>query len=347
MKVLKPVKLALPVCAGVVLMTAQFGLSGAAVAASGCPAATLKDMQGVAAGMYPQQYDLPEYEKLADCKMKFKDNPDIGKMNRRIRGNPKLPASQNRIPEEALVVVPYHDIGKYGGTFDVMSNATEAGTSDFLAIRHVNLVRYSDDLQTIVPNVAKGWEWNDDYTQLTFHLRKGHKWSDGHPFTAEDVEYWYEGLALNPNIFEKPKNYVLVAGKPMTVDVIDPQTVRFNLPAPKPGLLVHFANSYAQGFQPKHFLGQWDPELNPDADKMAQAAGFKDGYEVISNYYGNSDWTDTPTPMLRSPDKAGNLPADTMPTLESHILISESTEGRHLVANPYFFQIDTEGNQLQ
>jgi len=50
--------------------------------------------------------------------------------------------------------------------------------------------------------------------------------------------------------------------------------------------------------------------------------------------------------MLRSPDKVGNLPKDTMPTLESHILISESTEGRHLVANPYFFQVDTAGNQL-
>ena len=345
MKAFKSAKLALPVCAGIVLMAAQFGLSGAA-AAAGCPAVTVKDMKGVPAGMYPQQYDLPEFEKLAKCKMSFKANPDIEKMNKRIRGNPDLPPLAERIPEEALVVAPYHSIGKYGGTFDVMSNATEAGTSDFLAIRHVNLVRYSDDLQTIVPNVAKGWEWNDDYTQLTFFLRKGHKWSDGHPFTAEDVEYWYERLALNPKVFEKPKNYVLVADKPMTVDVLDPQTVRFNLPAPKPGLLVHFANSYAQGFQPKHFLGQWDPELNPDADKLAQKMGFKDGYEVISNYYGNSDWTDTPTPMLRSPDKVKNMPKDTMPTLESHILISESTEGRHLVANPYFFQVDTAGNQL-
>ena len=345
MKAFKPVKLALPVCAGIVLMTAQFGITGAAVAA-GCPAATVKDMKGVAAGMYPQQYNLPEFEKLAGCKMTFKANPDIEKMNKRIRGNPALPPLAERIPEDALVMAPYHSIGKYGGTFDVMSNATEAGTSDFLAIRHVNLVRYSDDLQTIVPNVAKGWEWNDDYTQLTFFLRKGHKWSDGHPFTAEDVEYWYENLALNPKIFEKPKNYVLVADKPMTVDVIDPQTVRFNLPAPKPGLLVHFANSYAQGFQPKHFLGKWDPDINPDADKMAKAAGFENGLEVLSNYYGNSDWTDTPTPMLRSPDKVAKLPADTMPTLESHILISESTEGRHLVANPYFFQVDTAGNQL-
>jgi peptide/nickel transport system substrate-binding protein len=303
-------------------------------------------MMGIPAGEYPQQYNLDEYERLANCKLKFSANPKAGTMNKQIRGNPKMLPLEQRIPEDALVVVPYDSIGKYGGTFDMMSNATEAGTSDFLAIRHVNLVRFSDDLSTIVPNVAKGWKWNSDFTQLTFFLRKGHRWSDGQPFTAEDVKYWYDNLSLNPNVFEKPKNYVLVGGERMQVLVIDPQTVQFTLPAAKPGLLAHFANSYAQGFQPKHFLGKWDPELNPDADKMAQELGFKDGYDVISNYYGNSDWTDTPTPMLRSPDKVAKMPADTMPTLESHILIAESTEGRHLVANPYFHQVDTAGNQL-
>ena len=330
--------------AGVALVILQASATTEALAAA-CPAVTVAKDMGIS-GKYPQQYELTEFEKAAGCKLTFSQNPDIGKLNSRIRGNPELPPVEQRLPDEPLVVAPYSSIGKYGGTFDMMSNATEAGTSDFLAIRHVNLVRYSDDLQTIVPNVAKSWKWNDDFTQLTFFLRKGHKWSDGAPFTAEDVKYWYDNLSLNPKVFEKPKNYVLVADKRMTVDVIDPQTVRFNLPAPKPGLLAHFANSYAQGFQPKHFLAKWDPELNPDADKMAKAAGFKDGMEVLSNYYGNSDWTDTPTPMLRSPDKVAKLPADTMPTLESHILISESTEGRHLVANPYFFQVDTAGNQL-
>ena len=330
--------------AGVALVILQASATTEALAAA-CPAVTVAKDMGIS-GKYPQQYELTEFEKAADCKLTFSQNPDIGKLNSRIRGNPELPPVEQRLPDEPLVVAPYSSIGKYGGTFDMMSNATEAGTSDFLAIRHVNLVRYSDDLQTIVPNVAKSWKWNDDFTQLTFFLRKGHKWSDGAPFTAEDVKYWYDNLSLNPKVFEKPKNYVLVADKRMTVDVIDPQTVRFNLPAPKPGLLAHFANSYAQGFQPKHFLAKWDPELNPDADKMAKAAGFEDGMEVLSNYYGNSDWTDTPTPMLRSPDKVAKLPADTMPTLESHILISESTEGRHLVANPYFFQVDTAGNQL-
>ncbi|MDH3389907.1 MAG: ABC transporter substrate-binding protein, partial [Gammaproteobacteria bacterium] len=143
-------------------------VAGSALGA-GCPAITVDNMQGVPTGAYPQQYDLAEFERLAKCKLEFKENPAIAKLNGRIRGNPsKLPPVAERLPQEPLVVAPYDSIGKYGGVFDVMSNATEAGTSDFLAIRHVNLVRYSDDLQTIVPNVAKGWKWNDDYTQLTF-----------------------------------------------------------------------------------------------------------------------------------------------------------------------------------
>jgi len=127
---------------------------------------------------------------------------------------------------------------------------------------------------------------------------------------------------------------------------VDPQTVVFNLPAPKPGLLAHFAFSFAQGFQPKHFLAPYHPELNPDADKLAQQAGFENGLAVIKAYFGNSDWTDTPSPLLNSPDEVANLPADVIPTLESHIYITDTTEGRHLVANPYFHIVDTQGNQL-
>jgi peptide/nickel transport system substrate-binding protein len=330
--------------AGLALAVLQAGTVTEALAAA-CPAVTVAKDMGIT-GKFPQQFELAEFEKLAGCKLTFSENPDIGKLNGRIRGNPELPPLAQRLPEEPLVVAPYDSIGKYGGTFDVLSNATEAGTSDFLSVRHVNLVRYSDDLTTVVPNVAKDWKWNDDYTQLTFYLRKGHRWSDGAPFTAEDVKYWYDNLALNPDVMEKAKDYVLVAGERMEVVVVDPQTVVFNLPAPKPGLIAHFATSFAQGFQPKHFLGKWDPKLNPDADKMAKAAGFENGLEVISNYYGNSDWTDTPSPLLRSPVKVASLPADVVPTLESHLTIADTTDGRHLVANPYFHMVDTAGNQL-
>ncbi len=321
-------------------------LAFAGSAMGACPAVTVDDPKGVAGGKYPQQFEKAEFERLAGCKMTFSTNPDIAKLNAKIRGNPELPPLSERIPEEPLVYAPYDSIGQYGGTLDVLSNATEAGTSDFLSVRHVNFVRYLDDLNTIVPNIAKDWEWNSDFTQLTFFLRKGHKWSDGHPFTAHDVKFWYDNLALDSKVIEKPKDYVLVAGKRMTVDVVDDHTVRFNLPSPKPGLLAHFATSFAPGFQPKHFLGRYHPDINPDADKLAQQAGFENGLAVISAYFGNSDWTDTPTPMLNSPDKVGKLPADTMPTLESHIYITDTTEGRHLVANPYFHIVDTQGNQL-
>ena len=63
MKAFKP-KLALPVYAGIVLMTAQFGISSVALAASPCPTVTVADMKGVPAGMYPQQYELDEFNEI-------------------------------------------------------------------------------------------------------------------------------------------------------------------------------------------------------------------------------------------------------------------------------------------
>ncbi len=322
-------------------------LTGIAQGAA-CPAITVSDSMGVAAGAYPQQYELSEFEAAANCTLDIssRDDASIAAFNSQIQGNPDLPPLAERLPEEPLVVVPYDEIGHYGGTLDIISNATEAGTSDMMSIRHVNLVRYSDDLETIVPNVAKGWKWNDDYTELTFYLRKGHKWSDGEPFTSADIKFWYDNLELDPNVMAKTKDYVLVGGERMTVETPDPYTVVFKLPAPKPGLLSHFANHYAQAFQPKHLLGRFHPAINPNADAEAQALGFENGYAVIKAYFGNSDWMDTATPMLNSPDKVANMPFAAAPTLESHIVVRESTEGRHFVPNPYYFKVDTAGHQL-
>jgi peptide/nickel transport system substrate-binding protein len=317
-----------------------------AAAYANCPAVTLDDMQGIAPGEYPQQYELSAFQEAAGCTMEFSTNPEIDALNAQIKGNPELPPLSERIPAEPLVMVPYDSVGEYGGELNVLSNATEAGTSDFLSVRHVSLMRYSDDLQTIVPNVAKSWDWNDDFTQLTIKLREGHKWSDGEPFTSADIVFYHDNLMLDENISETPKDYITVAGEPMTIEAPDDTTVIFNLPAPKPGLVAHFATHYSQPFQPKHFLGQFHPDINPDADSYAQSLGFEDGYDAILAYYGNSDWTDTPTPMLSRADIVDDLPKATYPTLESHIYINDTTEGRQLVANPYFFQVDPTGQQL-
>jgi peptide/nickel transport system substrate-binding protein len=42
-------------------------------------------------------------------------------------------------------------------------------------------------LDTIVPDLATSWSWNEEGTALTLKLRQGVKWHDGKPFTAADV----------------------------------------------------------------------------------------------------------------------------------------------------------------
>jgi len=49
-------------------------------------------------------------------------------------------------------------------------------------------------LQSIVPDLATGWSWNEDGTALTFRLREGVRWHDGHPFTAKDVQCTWDML---------------------------------------------------------------------------------------------------------------------------------------------------------
>ncbi|MEO1444294.1 MAG: ABC transporter substrate-binding protein, partial [Chloroflexota bacterium] len=127
-------------------------LSVMAVSAQDCPAVTVADAQGVEAGAFPYQYELAEFEELAGCSLAFSENPNIAELNAEITGNPaELEAVADRLPAEPLVIAPYAEIGVYGGTINGISNALESGTSGILSWRHVNLVRFSDDLQTIVP----------------------------------------------------------------------------------------------------------------------------------------------------------------------------------------------------
>lgn len=320
-------------------------LLGAASAAADCPPVTAADMGGLTSA-FPQQFELAEFQEAANCTLGFAENPDISALNARIQGNGDLPPLGDRLPAEPLVVAPYTAIGSYGGILRGTSRATEAGTSDLLSVRHANLVRYADDLQTIVPNIARSWDWNEDFTRLTFHLRAGHKWSDGEPFTAEDVVFWYNDLILNRNIYETTPSRWLFAGEPAIVEAVDETTVVFTFPVPAPGLLNRFAVDYGQPFQPRHFLGQFMDAHNPDAAARRAELGFGSEGEAVNFFYGPSDWKDIPTPLLRDATRIDAIGRGVVPTLESHIVIEDTAQGRRLVANPYFHMVDTAGNQL-
>ena len=62
-----------------------------------------------------------------------------------------------------------------------------------------NLVLYDqhvaqNSLESIRPDLATDWSWDEDRTRLTFHLRQGIKWHDGRPFTAQDVKCTWDLL---------------------------------------------------------------------------------------------------------------------------------------------------------
>ena len=50
-----------------------------------------------------------------------------------------------------------------------------------------------NSLDSIVPDLATGWSWNED-GNLTLPLRQSVRWHDGKPFTAKDVQCTFDML---------------------------------------------------------------------------------------------------------------------------------------------------------
>ena len=74
---------------------------------------------------------------------------------------------------------------------NIYEQATPFGQAPLMAVYN-NLILFDQHdpqtrLESIKPDLATKWEWNEDGTELTFTLRQGVKWHDGEPFTAKDV----------------------------------------------------------------------------------------------------------------------------------------------------------------
>jgi len=84
-------------------------------------------------------------------------------------------------------------------SMSIHEEATIAAEGPMMGVFN-NLVMYKQDvpqsgLQSIVPDLASEWSWDEDKSQLTFRLRQGVKWHDGKPFTARDVQCTWDMLA--------------------------------------------------------------------------------------------------------------------------------------------------------
>lgn len=113
-----------------------------------------------------------------------------------------------------------------------------------------NLVLYDQHvaqnrMDTIRPDLATEWTWNDDRTALTLKLRQGVRWHDGKPFTAADVVCTWDRvrgvsadkLRINPRYgWYKFLTAVVANG--------DFEVV-FRLKRPQPSFLAFLASGYS------------------------------------------------------------------------------------------------------
>ena len=130
----------------------------------------------------------------------------------------------------------------------IHEESTIATNMPFMAIFN-NLVRFDpakprNSFDTIVPDLAESWTWDDSGTKLTFKLRlDGVKWHDGRPFTAKDVQCtWHRLNGLDKeNAFRRSPRAIWYENlKEVTID--DEKTVTFHLTKPQPSMLAMLAS---------------------------------------------------------------------------------------------------------
>lgn len=257
----------------------------------------------------------------------------------------KLPPVEQRVPDEPLVIQPVHEIGKYGGTW----RRGFTGPGD---VENGNRINASDkplfwDFSgtEIVPSVARGWEQSADGKTFTLFLRKGMKWSDGAPLTADDFVFWFEDLYSNKEIVPTPIADMQPQGKPGRVVKLDDTTVQFQFDVPyylfedmmAGDTLIGGGQSVRQSlkftfgaYSPKHYLSQFLPKNSSvdEANAKAKEAGYENWVQYL---HFKKDWALNPE----------------LPTLGPWKTIQPiNTPTWVLERNPYYWAVDSEGNQL-
>ncbi|HVX46201.1 MAG TPA: ABC transporter substrate-binding protein [Mycobacteriales bacterium] len=247
-----------------------------------------------------------------------------------------LPPVKDRLPDSPLVL-PHNWVerGKYGGNLNLSVFGTTGMASAATNYRYFygfSPARFLNDSLDIGPGTADRWSSNADATVWTIHFRDGLKWSDGHPFSVDDVLFWYEDIAMPGHDAQTvPADCLSSRGNPCRMTKVDDNTVRLTYDSPQP-LLPTFLAWFVKGgigqngpswVFPKHYLKQFHPKYNKSVPKDWDAVG--------GLWEQKADW-------LRNPD---------CPTLTGFRCRSwDNSKGAVLERNPYYYVVTKDGDQL-
>jgi ABC-type dipeptide/oligopeptide/nickel transport system permease component/ABC-type transport system substrate-binding protein len=242
----------------------------------------------------------------------------------------KLPPLAERVGPEPLVLEGVDGPGHYGGTWHRLAiNPEDLEGVLHTRLSYVSLVRWSPEGYPIVPHLAKSWTASPDQRVWTFTLRRGLRWSDGHPFTTDDILFWWEQevLGIQSDTLSDP-SFMRQAGKLGRMEKVDDLTVRFSFDEPN-GLFLEKLASAFDYFRPVHYLRKYHPLLGDQrliADTM-RAMNLPSAQAVYKRMQHRLN-----------PEH---------PRLWPWIYCDyRASAPQAIVRNPYYFAVDSAGNQL-
>ena len=247
-------------------------------------------------------------------------------------------AVADRLPKEPMVEdAEYLTIGTYGGE---LRRAADTGNWGNGKPIEEGLFRFKAD-GTVEPNVAKGYSVNEDYTVWTIYLREGMKWSDGAPFTAEDCVWFYNAVCKNKVDGKGVRACHKAGGQDAVVEKVDDYTFTVTFVEPKYNFPSDLTVDLKWHYAPKHIF-----------EKMVQAIIDGDNETALAegNAICGGSFVDVSKLGKELLYYFWNYPG--VPTLNPYVLSTE--EGKNnikgeyyeYVRNPYYWKVDTAGQQL-
>lgn len=278
--------------------------------------------------------DAAQYPKA------FQEAPTLGELVK----SGSLPPVAERLPAagDVLVLKPLRETGTYGGVMRRGFTGPGDRPNGLRTAAHDHILYFDYSVTEVVPNVAKNWELSDDGKQVTITLRDGMKWSDGQPFSADDFVFWFDDMYKNADLVPSPSPALSVNGKQGTVEKVDDLTVRYTFEEPYylfPEVLAGYSNTSSHanwghmnlgGFAPAHYLKQFHPAY-AKAEDVEKAIADAQAENLTTLMQQKNNWALNPELPVVTPWKT------TTPANESTWVLER---------NPYFYAVDTEGNQL-
>ena len=244
----------------------------------------------------------------------------------------ELPPLAERLPDAPMVIQPAEEIGSYGGE---MVRAW-LGIGDRWGMRKLigeGIVQFAQDASQVEANVLDSFEISPDARVYTLRTRPGMKWSDGEPFTADDVMFAVNDILLNTDLRPSPPSHIVTVGQPVVAEKVDDHTVTFTFAEPYGNFLEAISLSYyGRYYQPSHYLQQFHASYAPAAElsKLASEAGVNGWPELFKLRWADEDFL-----------------KQEVPTVYAWRAVNDFSQPRFVMErNPYFWKVDTAGNQL-